>query len=221
MTFLIVLAWIVIGYFVTGIAATELAPLFGIHSREGYAAMVGMFYVAPFGAIAGGIFGYRLSKSFGDNTKARGRFLLATLAVIVAVPIAGTIYEQIRTRDHFDNMQWLTCYIRLPQGVAAPDQSQKITLELRSDKETRKSSPYNMPEWEMKDGRATAQSSVEVYRATTDRKAAITIGDAPTYVFKIDAPARPKTYSYESAWLTPENVEGSENKVALEAKCGM
>lgn len=36
----------------------------------------------------------------------------------------------------------------------------------------------------------------------------MTIGDGPTYLFKLKAPARPKTYSYEGEWQKPDGVEG-------------
>lgn len=82
-------------------------------------------------------------------------------------------------------------------------------IELCSDKEMRKSSSYDVPDWTIKDGRAQAYASVEVYRATDQRTLVVTIGDGPTYLFGLKAPARPKTYSYEGDWQKPDGVEGA------------
>jgi hypothetical protein len=217
----IVIVWSVIGLIAGGMIATEFGPLFGWRNMEGMSAYFGLLFGSPLGLIAGAVFGYRMSRGFGDDTKKRGNFLFLTFVGVGAL-IAGIVaLEAYRTRDHLDPSLSITCYMRLPEGVAAPPKDTKSTLELRSDKETRRSSPYNVPEWEMKDGRATAQNSVEVYRATTDRKAAVTIGNGPTYVFKVNAPARPKTYSYEGSWQKPEGVEGAGGVGDLEARCLM
>jgi len=37
----------------------------------------------------------------------------------------------------------------------------------------------------------------------------VTIGDGPTHLFKLKAPARPKIYSYEGDWQKPDGVEGA------------
>lgn len=220
MTALIVIVWSVIGFIAGGMIATELGPLFGWRNQEGMSAYFGLLFGSPLGLIAGAVFGFQMSRSFGSDAKKRLNFLFVTLVGVGALVMGGFAFEAYRTRDHLEHSLWLTCTMRLPEGVAAPPKDTKSTLELRSDKETRRSSQYNVPEWEMKDGRATAQNSVEVYRATANRNAAIAIGDGPTYVFKVGAPARPKTYSYESEWMTPVSVEGAGG-VGLEAKCGM
>lgn len=221
MTALIVIVWGIIGFIAGGLIATELGPLFGWRNMEGMSAYFGLLYGSPVGLIAGAVFGYRMSRGFGEDTSRRGRFLFLTLIAVGAVVAGAFAFEAYRTRDHLESSLWLTCYMRLPEGVAAPPKGTKSTLELRSDKETRRSSQYNVPEWEMKDGRATAQNSVEVYRATTDRKAAVTIGDGPTYVFKVNAPARPKVYSYEGPWQKPDAVEGAGGVGEVEARCLM
>jgi hypothetical protein len=223
MTALIVVVWGGIGL-IAGLAiATELGPLFGWRRMEGMSAYFGLMFGAPPGLIAGAIFGYRMSRRFGEDTKRRVNFLFVTLLGVGAVIAGSVAFEAYRTRDDIisgGGAMWLTCHVRLPEGMAAPANDTKVTLELRSDKEMRRSSPYNVAEWEMKDGRATMQNSVEVLRATTDRKAAVTIGDGPTYVFSVNAPARPKVYSYESAWMKPERVEGAGG-VGMEARCLM
>lgn len=223
MTALIVIVWSVIGFIAGGLIATELGPLFGWRNMEGMSAYFGLLFGSPLGLIAGAVFGYRMSRGFGDDTKKRGNFLFGTMIGVAAIVMAVVAFEKYRTRDHLEDSLWLTCYMRLPEGVAAPPKDTKSSLELRSDKETRRSSQYNVPEWEMKDGRATAQNSVEVYRATPNRKAAVTIEGGPTYVFKVDAPARPKRYSYEGEWMKPESVEGAGGMggVGMEVKCGM
>lgn len=220
MTALIVIVWSVIGFIAGGMIATELGPMFGWRHQEGMSAYFGLLFGSPLGLIAGAVFAYTMSRSFGDDTKKRGNFLFATLIGIAALVMAAVALEKYRTRDDLESMIWLTCYMRLPEGVAAPPKNTKSTLELRSDKETQRSSPYNLPEWEMKDGRATAQNSVEVYRASPNREAAITVGDGPTYIFRLNAPARPKRYSYQSEWMKPVRVDGAGG-LALEAKCAM
>lgn len=220
MTALIVIVWGIIGFIVGGLVGTELGPLFGWRNMEGMSAYFGLLFGSPLGLIAGAVLGYKTSRGYGDDTRKRGNFLFLTLIGVGAVVAGAFVFEAYRTRDHLESSLWLTCYMRLPEGVAAPPKDTKSSLELRSDKETRRSSQYNVPEWEMKDGRATAQNSVEVYRATTNRKAAVTIEGGPTYVFKVDAPARPKTYSYEGPWMKPESVEGAGG-VGMEARCLM
>lgn len=213
MIILIVLVWGVIGLVVGVVIATELGPLFGFRDMEGSSAIFGVFTGAPLGLIAGAIFGFRRSRSYGSEAPKRRRFLLASLGGIAALVACGVVFEMIRTSDYIDtgnqSAMRLNAQIRLPRGVAAPDKNKKIVIELRSDKETRKSSPYSVPDWTIKDGHAQAYASVEVYRATDKRTLAVTIGDGPVYLFKLKAPARPKTYSYEGDWQKPDAVEGA------------
>ncbi len=213
MTFLIVAVWSVIGLVGGMVIAAELAPLFGVRDMEGSSAIFGVFTGAPLGLIAGAWFGYRMAKGYGEDAAKRRRFLLASLAGIAMLVAGGVVFEMIRTRDYIDtsnqSAMWLNAQIRLPLGVAAPGKDKKIVMELRSDKETRKSSPYSEPDWKFTDGRAQAYASVEVYRATDRRTLAVTIGDGPTYLFNLKVSARPKKYSYEGDWQKPDGVEGA------------
>ncbi|MGD9839737.1 MAG: hypothetical protein AB7F72_17300 [Afipia sp.] len=213
MAFLIVAVWSVIGLVGGMVIAAELAPLFGVRDMEGSSAIFGIFTGAPLGLIAGAWFGYRMAKGYGEDAAKRRRFLLASLAGIAMLVTGGVVFEMIRTSDYIDtsnqSAMWLNAQIRLPPGVAAPSRDKKITLELRSDKETRKSSPYSEPDWKFTDGRAQAYASVEVYRATDKRTLAVTIGDGPTYLFNLKAPARPKKYSYDGDWQKPDGIEGA------------
>jgi len=213
MTFLIVLVWGVIGMVTGAVILGELGPLFGFRNMEGSSAYFGLFAGAPLGLICGAFFGYRMSAGYGEDIAKRKRFFLITLGGTAALIAGGFIFEMIRTSDYIDTKNqramWLNAQIRLPPGVAVPDKDKKIVMELRSDKETRKSSPYNVPDWTIKDGHAQAYSSVEVFRATDKRTLAVTIGDGPTYLFKLKAPARSKTYSYEGDWQKPDGVQGA------------
>lgn len=212
MTFLIVTLWSIIGMVTGMVILGELGPLFGFRNMEGSSAIFGAFVGAPLGLICGGLFGYRMSARYREDIAKRKRFVLITLGGVAALIAAGFIFEAIRTRDDITSSggaMWLNAQIRLPPGVAAPDKSRRIVIELRSDKETRKSSPYGEPDWTLKDGRMQASSSVEVYRATDKRTLAVTIGDGPAWLFKLKAPARPKTYSYEGDWQKPDAVEGT------------
>ena len=213
MTFLIVALWCIIGMAAGSVIFGELGPLFGFRNMEGSSAIFGAFVGAPLGLLCGGFFGYRMAKGFGEDIAKRKRFLLITLGGIAALIAGGFIIETIRTRDYIDTQNqgamFLNAQIRLPPGVAAPDKSKKIVMELRSDKETRKSSPYDVPDWKLTDGRMQAYSSIEVYRATDKRTLAVTVGDGPTYVFKLKVPARPKKYSYEGDWQKPDGIEGA------------
>lgn len=221
MTFLIVVLWSIIGMVTGAVVLGELGPLFGFRNMEGSSAYFGVFVGAPLGLICGAFFGYRMSAGYREDIAQRKRFFLITLGGIAVLIAGGFIFEMIRTSDDITGSggaMWLNAQIRLPPGVAAPDKDKKIVMELRSDKETRKSSPYSAPDWKLKDGRAQAYSSVEVYRATDKRTLAVTIGDGPTYLFKLKVPARPQTYSYEGDWQKPDAVEGA---VAGSANGGM
>lgn len=213
MTFLIVALWSIIGTVTGMVILGELGPLFGFRNMEGSSAIFGAFVGAPLGLICGGFFGYRMSKRYGGDVAKRQRFFLMTLAGVAALIAGGVIFEMIRTSDYIDTSNQsamsLSAQIRLPPGVAAPGKDKKIVMELRSDKETRKSSPYDVPDWTLNEGRAQANSSVEVYRATGKRTLAVTIGDGATYLFNLKAPARPKKYSYEGDWQKPDGVEGA------------
>lgn len=220
MTFLIVIVWGIIGFIAGGMIAAELAPLFRVRHMEGASAYFGVMTGSPLGLIVAGFLSYRKSRSYGEDSAKRSRFFVLTLCGVAALVIGIIAIEKIRTADHLDSMIWVNCRVRLPAGMPAPDTSQKVIVELRSDKETRKSSPYSEPKWEMRDGRMESYASVEAYRATDKRKIALTIGTGPTYVYALRAPARPKTYSYEGEWQRAETVEGGEDK-GVEARCGM
>lgn len=213
MTVLIVALWSLVGAVTGMVILGELGPLFGFRNMEGSSAIFGAFVGAPLGLVCGGVFGYRMSKGYGEDIAKRKRFFLITLGGIAALIAGGFIFEMIRTSDYIDtsnqSAMFLNAQIRLPPGVPAPDKSKKIVMELRSDKETRKSSPYSEPDWKLTDGRMQAYASVEVYRATDRRTLAVTVGDGPTYLFKLKAPARPKKYSYEGDWQKPDGIEGA------------
>lgn len=227
MTFLIVVLWSIIGMVTGAVILGELGPLFGFRNMEGSSAIFGAVAGAPLGLICGAFFGYRTSAGYGADIAKRKRFFLITLGGIAVLIAGGFVFELIRTSDYIDtsnqSAMFLNAQIRLPQGVAAPDKSNRIVMELRSDKETRKSSPYSEPDWKITDGRAQAYASVEVYRATEQRTVAVTIGNGPTYLFKVKAPARPKIYSYEGDWQKPDAVEGAANGIGegMEIKVGM
>ena len=213
MTVLIVALWSLVGAVTGMVILGELGPLFGFRNMEGSSAIFGAFVGAPLGLVCGGVFGYRMSKGYGEDIAKRKRFFFITLGGIAALIAGGFIFETIRTSDYIDTQyqgaRSLSAQIRLPPRVAAPDKSKKIVMELRSDKETRKSSPYSEPDWKLTDGRMQAYASVEVYRATDRRTLAVTVGDGPTYLFKLKAPARPKIYSYEGDWQKPDGIEGA------------
>jgi MFS family permease len=215
MTFLIVALGCIIGMVTGSVILGELGPLFGFRNMEGSSAIFGVFVGAPLGLVCGGFFGYRMAKGFGEDAAKRKRFFLLTLGGIAALIAGGVIFETIRTSDYIDTQyqsaMWLNAQIRLPPGVAAPAKDKKIVMELRSDKETRKSSPYSEPDWKITNGRAQAYASVEVYRATDKRTLAVTIGGGPTYLFNLKVPARPKKYSYEGDWQKPDGVEGASS----------
>lgn len=227
MTFLIVALWSIIGMAAGAVIFGELGPLFGFRNMEGSSAIFGAFVGAPLGLICGGVFGYRMSKGYGEDIAKRKRFFLITLGGVAALIAGGFIVETIRTRDYIDTQSqgamFLNAQIRLPPGVAAPGKDKKIVMELRSDKETRTSSPYSEPDWKLTDGRMQATSSVEVYRAADTRTLAVTIGDGPTYVFNLKVPARPKKYSYEGDWQKPDGIEGATSGTgeAMEVKVAM
>lgn len=213
MTFLIVALWSIIGMVTGAVILGELGPLFGFRNMEGSSAIFGAFAGAPLGLLCGAFFGYRMSSGYGADIAKRKRFFLITLGGVAALIAGGFVFELIRTSDYIDtsnqSAMFLNAQIRLPPGVAAPDKSNRIVMELRSDKETRKSSPYSEPDWKIENGRAQAYASVEIYRATDKRSVAVTIGNGPTYLFKVKAPARPKIYSYEGDWQKPDAVEGA------------
>lgn len=227
MTFLIVALWSIIGMVTGAVILGEFGPLFGFRNMEGSSAIFGAVAGAPLGLICGGFFGYRTSAGYGADIAKRKRFFLITLGGVAALIASGFIFEMIRTRDYIDtsnqSAMFLNAQIRLPPGVAAPDKSNRIVMELRSDKETRKSSPYSEPDWKIENGRAQAYASVEVYRATDKRSVAVTIGNGPTYLFKVKAPARPKIYSYEGDWQKPDGIEGAASGVGegMEIKVAM
>ncbi len=223
MTAFIVIVWSVIGFIAGGIIATEFGPLFGWRNMEGMSAYFGLMFGSPLGLIAGAVLSYKISRHFGEDTKKRGNFLFLTLLGVGALIAGGFIFETIRTRDHLDSMKWLTCKARLKPGATAPDKSIPVVFELRSDKETRKSSPYGVPDWRVEEGRAVVYGNMEVYRATTDRSVAVRIGDGPVYLFKLDTPARPKTYSYESRWFEPVSADGvgGAGQGEMDMKCEM
>lgn len=88
--------------------------------------------------------------------------------------MAGSVvFEMIRTSDYIDTSNQsamsLNAQIRLPPGIAAPDKDKKIVLELRSDKETRKSSPYSVPDWTLKEA---ARRPMRMLRSIAQRTSA-------------------------------------------------
>lgn len=102
MTFLIVALWSIIGMVAGSVILAELGPLFGVRHMEGSSAIFGAIVGAPLGLIGGGIFGYRMSKGYGEDIAKRKRFFLITLGGIAALIAGGVIFETIRTSDYID-----------------------------------------------------------------------------------------------------------------------
>ena len=224
MTALIVIVWSIIGFIAGGMIATELGPMFGYRHMEGSSAYFGLFTGSPIGCLIAAVLSYKRSRSYGEDSRKRARFFLLTLGGVAVVIGGVSMYEGVRTSDYIDTKgqgaMWLTCYIRLPVGTPLPDKNVKVTFEMRSDKETRRSSPYDVPDWSLKDGRPEMQGNVEIYRASANRTMAVTIGSGPTSLFRLKAPARPKVYSYQGDWQKADGTEGGTD-TGLEAKCAM
>lgn len=208
MTAFIVALWALLGFAVGTVMFGELAPLFGIRNMEGNAAYFGVLVGGPIGTAAGIAAALMLPRILGDDIRKKRIVALASLAVLIGIPLAIWAIESWRTHDHLTtrpNTWDLGYQIRAPAGEASPA-GQKIGIELRSAKENPKCLVHEFPHGltEQAD-RFAISGNCPLFYATPQRRLLVRIGDKPTLIFNVRVKARPEAATY-SDWFPVDEV---------------
>lgn len=208
MTAFIVVLWALLGFVVGTLLLGEMAPLFGIRNMEGNAAYFGVMVGGPLGAIAGVSAALMLRSFLGENVGRKRLVVLASLAVLIGVPLAIWGIETWRTSDHLTtrpNTWDLGFQVRLPAGEPTPA-GQTIGVELRSAKENPACPVHKFPHGLTEQGgRFVISGNCPLFYATPERKLLVRIGDKPTLVFNLRVKARPEAATY-SDWFAVDQV---------------
>ena len=95
-----------------------------------------------------------LGRAIGDNVRRKRIVVIASLAVLIGIPLAIWLVETWRHHDHLTtrpNTWDLGFQVRLPAGQPTPG-GEKIGIELRSEKENPKCSVHDYPHGLTKQG---------------------------------------------------------------------
>lgn len=208
MTAFIVVLWAVLGFAVGTLLLGEMAPLFGIRSMEGNPAYFGVMVGGPLGAIAGVTAALMLRSWLGASLRRKRLVALASLAVLIGVPLAIWAIETWRSFDHLTtrpNTWDLGFQVRMPAGETSPA-GQKIGIELRSAKEDPACPIHEFPHGLTEQaGRFVISGNCPLFYATPQRRLLVRIGDKPTIVFNLRVKARPEAATY-SDWIAADEI---------------
>jgi hypothetical protein len=207
-TAFIIVLWALLGFAVGTLLFGEMAPLFGIRNMEGNAAYFGVLIGGPIGAVAGVTAALMLRRTLGDDCKKRRIVALASLAVLIGIPLAIWAVESWRTHDHLTarpNTWGLGYQVRTPAGELSPA-DQKIGIELRSAKENPKCSVHEFPHGLTQQAdRFVISGNCPLFYATPQRRLLVRIGDKPTLIFNVRVKARPEAATY-SDWFPVDAI---------------
>ncbi len=208
MTALILILWGLIGFAVGSVALGELSPLFGIRTMEGNAAYFGVLVGGPLGAIGGVTAGLMLRPYLAGDPRRKRVAILASLAVLIGIPLGIWAIETWRTSDHLTtrpNTWDLGYQVRLPAGLPTPA-GEKVGIELRSAKENPKCPVYDYPHGLTQEGEHFVISGrCPLFYATPQRTILVRIADRPTLMFNLRVKARPEAATY-SQWFPVDEI---------------
>lgn len=203
----IAVLWALLGFAVGTVLLGEMAPLFGIRDMEGNPAYFGVMVGGPIGLIAGASAALMLRRYLGDPRRSR-LVALASLAVLIGVPLAIWAVETWRTHDHLTtrpNTWGLGYQVRMPPGAPSPA-GEKIGIELRSAKENPKCTVHDSPHGLTQQGdRFVISGNCPLVYATPQRKLLVRIDDKPTLIFNVRIRSRPESETY-SEWFPVDNI---------------
>ncbi len=208
MTALILILFGLIGFGIGTFALGEMAPLFGIRNMEGNAAYFGVLVGGPLGIIGGVIAGLLLRPYLNADPRRKRYAVLASLAVLVGIPLGIWALETWRAHDHLTtrpNTWDLGFQVRLPAGEPTPAGG-KIGIELRSAKENPKCSVHDYPHGLTQQGdHFVISGNCPLFYATLQRTILVRIADKPTLIFNVRVQARPEARTY-SDWFAVDEI---------------
>jgi hypothetical protein len=210
----------VFGWIVTGFAADAILAVTGMSDINGGRAMVAFFSFAPFGAIAGLIFGIWLvlRRRLGNPGFARVTGYSA-LVVLLCAGMGGAYVGYLYLADDVlvrnGPPPHLKFEIRSPSN-ALPDKLEGIKIDLETDKNT-------MPgTWESEanaeDGGTIASGSVEIYFRSSQRFLVLRVPDQPDRLFKLKLASNPKASPEFGPWQPLDFVDDDPNGKVRKAR---
>jgi hypothetical protein len=207
-TAFILVLWALLGFVAGVFVLGEMAPLFGIRNMEGNAAYFGVLVGGPIGTVAGVTAALMLGRAIGDNVRRKRIVVIASLAVLIGIPLAIWLVETWRHHDHLTtrpNTWDLGFQVRLPAGQPTPG-GEKIGIELRSEKENPKCSVHDYPHGLTKQGdHFVISGGCPLFYAQPTRTILVRIADQPTLIFDVRVQARPEARTY-SDWFAVDEV---------------
>lgn len=208
MTAFIVVLWAILGFALGVVVLGELSPLFGIRNMEGNAAYFGFLFGGPLGTLGGIAAALMLRSWLGDDLRKKRIVVLASLAVLIGIPLGIWAFETWRTYDHLTtrpNTWDLGFQVRLPAGEPTPA-GEKVGIELRSPKENLKCPVYDYPHGLTKEGdHFVVSAGCPLFYAQPQRTILVRIGGKPTLIFNVRVKARPEARTY-SGWFPVDEI---------------
>jgi len=200
-TFIIVI-WTAIGAALAVLVGDIVAPAFGFRHMEGMSAVFALFFAAPIGAIAGGMFGLALARKYAARQRPIARYSLLAIALVV---VGGFVFERA-TNDMLDRYARLAFEVRLPPGRYLTDWSD-VSGNIRSNGKDGSSIGSHDGGIRRDGDRVVLQGIVDVWRQTTDRALTFRIGQEPVHLFRLNVPAKPVESAAMGPWSPTDLIE--------------
>ena len=199
-------------------AGSLLAASLKITSREGAA---GYFVVLI--ALVGGVLGFLVAAALtfrwrgtGGVGAIAGNTLLSGVAVVALVAGCIALYAFTAELPFSGGSPRLTYEIKLPEGVATPDNVNTYSLELHTPK-YRPAGYISSDEKRLDGGRAVLTGEVELSSKTSSRLLVLTVPGGDQKLYRVRIPRDPTwgfgDHKQWSAWSKPDHVykPGDEN----------
>ncbi len=208
---MIVFGWIVVGIAAGYVTGGLLGEIGSNHPGDIGRLFVGGVMGVLLGAAGGAWLGWTLKQKYAGDERKRLWVAASPWIGLALVVAAGFAFETIRTWDNLlpsGGAAKINCQIRLPAGALMPARDD-VLVELRTEKETRRPD-LGSKHVERVGDRVVITAAIETYRTANTRIIALRIGQGPTYLFKLDLPARPPLGAgpgLKDTWHRPGQVD--------------
>jgi hypothetical protein len=198
----------VLGWFLTGFAASYLAGLAGVSDMEGGRAMFAFLGVGPFGALAGLVLGVLIVLRYQGGYRGLAGLAGRTAAVVIGLAAAtglGLWIYSLSGDVLVTNgpAPRLAFEIRFPPDAVLPAKLEGVGVDLDTDKNS-------MPAAYLRTGsdgaRPVLSGVVELYFRTSHRIVVLRVKGEPDRLFLLKLASNPSASAEFGAWQPVDHV---------------
>jgi hypothetical protein len=213
LAFLAGAAGAVLGWLLTGFAASYFAGLAGVSDMEGGRAMVSFLGIAPFGGLAGLLAGVWLVLRYQGGYRGfaglagRGAAVVAALAVATGLGLwAYSLSSDVLVTN--GPAPQLLFEIRFPPNAVLPAKLEGVRVDLDTDKNTM---PAGYLRQASDGGREVLSGAIELYFRTSHRIVMLRLAGQPDRLFVLKLDGNPGGTPDFGAWQPVDFIgEGTD-----------